>query len=106
MSEGNSKFLTHELKDEAVSMIRNGDDVDPKRQRRIILAIALDNSEMLEDIDSRLQKVEDHPFHKLTKKRIAAMISAFLAMTTIYIKESRDFVIEGVTQIVQALLGI
>ena len=99
------RFLSKALHDEAIGMVRNGDDVDPNQQRRIILAIALDNREDLGSMDTRLKRIEEHPFHKITPKRLVAMISGFLGLTLIYIKESRDVIVDGISAFVAIVLG-
>jgi hypothetical protein len=86
-------------------MIKNGDKIPQEQKDRILLAISLDNREDLLCMDRRLKQIEEHPFHKMTPKRIAAFLSAFLSLTLIYIKESRDAILDGLQSIVVALFG-
>lgn len=81
---------------------RNGEDVTLKRGMRIVLAISLDNRERSMEALERLEKVENHPLHKLTLKRVGALLGGFLPLSAVYIEESRDLLIEAA----KAVFGI
>lgn len=97
------RFLSKELHEEAVGMVRNGDDVDPKRADRIILAIAMDNRDDMLGMDKRLKTIEEHPFHKLTPKRLVSFIVGAITISAVYIKESRDFVVDHIGDLLAVL---
>ncbi len=94
-------YLNDELLSAAVSFVQNGDRVPREVKDRVQMAISLDNRHDLLDMRDRMGIVEGHFLHKLTPKRVAALLGSFLAISSIYIDESRNFLIELIAALLQ-----
>lgn len=94
-------YLDKELLKVAVSFVKNGEHVPREVKDRVQMAISLDNRNHLIFMNGRLGTVEEHPLHKLTPKRLAALAGGFVALSSLYIEESRGFLVD----LAIALLG-
>ena len=88
------------LIEEAMELVTNGDKIPADRSRKLILAIALDNRTDIIELKDGMDTINDHPFHRITPKRLLAIVSAFAVMSGIYIKESRDAVFDVLEELV------
>jgi hypothetical protein len=78
------------LVNEAIELVKNGDKIPEDSYRKIQLAFSLDNRTDIMELKVNMERVNNHPFHRLTPKRLFAFLAGFLAVSGIYIKESRD----------------
>lgn len=86
-------YLDQELLKVAVGFVTNGDEITREAKDRVQMAISLDNRSYLIGLNGRLDKVEGHFLHKLTLKRLTLLGGVFLTVSSIYIEESRSFLI-------------
>ncbi len=91
---GKKSYLDEELLEVAVGFVTNGDNIPREAKDRVQMAISLDNRNHLLDMSERMHLVEGHFLHKLTPKRLFALGGAFVGISSIYIEESRRFLIE------------
>ena len=82
------------LVNEAIAMIENGDKIPVEAYRKIQLALSLDNRTDVMELKVNMDRVNDHPFHRVTPKRLFGFLAGFLAVSGIYIEESRRVVLE------------
>lgn len=85
---------------EAMELVKNGDAIPADKSRKLILAISLDNRTDILELKDNMDKVNDHPFHRITPKRLFAFLAGFVAVSGIYIKESRDAVLDVLEELV------
>ncbi len=95
-------YLDQELLEVAVGIVTNGDDVPREVKDRVHMAISLDNRSHLIQMNGRMDVVENHWLHKLTPKRIIAILSGFLTLSAVYIEGTRTVIVD----ILKAVLGI
>lgn len=101
MGEKRRPYLNDELLSVAIGLVKNGDDVSDAIKDRVQIAISLDNRTDLLDMRDRMDTVEDHFLHKLTPKRVAALAGGFVGISSLYIDESRDFLIDLIAAVLQ-----
>ncbi len=87
-------YLDKELLKTAVSFVRDGEHVPREVKDRVQMAISLDNRNHLIFMNGRLGTVENHFLHKLTTKRLVALVTAFFSVSVVYIEESRSFLFD------------
>lgn len=101
MQEDIKPYLDQKLLAVAVGFVTNGDDIPREAKDRVQMAISLDNRSHLIRMNGRLDKVEGHFLHRLTLKRLTLLVGLFVTVSSIYIEESRVFLIG----IAKALIG-
>ncbi len=87
-------YLDKELLKVAVDFVTNGEKVPREIKDRVQMAISLDNRNHLIGMNGRLGEVENHFLHKLTPKRLAALVGAFFSVSVVYIEESRGLLVD------------
>ena len=79
---------------EAIELVKNGDKIPEDAYRKIQLAFSLDNRTDIMELKVNMEKVNNHPFHRITPKRLFAFLAGFVAVSGIYIEESRKVVLD------------
>ena len=102
MPEEVKTYLDQKLLAVAVGFVTNGEDIPREAKDRVQMAISLDNRSHLIRLNGRLDKVENHFLHRITLKRLTLMGGLFLMASSIYIEESRVFLI-GLAQVLLKL---
>jgi len=95
------KLTSEAQRNSIVNAITNGGKLDQETVNEFLVSMSLDaeadRGEIqthIKDQGERLEALEDHPFHKLTAKRAILLIVSFLTLSGVYIKESRDLVVD------------
>jgi hypothetical protein len=95
------KLTSDAQRNTIVEAITNGGKLDQKTVNEFLVSMSMDaetdRGEIqthIKDQGERLDALEDHPLHKITAKRAMFIVVSFLTLSGIYIKESRDFVVD------------
>jgi len=71
----------------ALELLENG---ELNSREKIMLALQLDAREDILELKENVDKVNNHPFHRITPKRLVGFVIGFLSISAVYIQESRD----------------
>lgn len=81
------RLASDEVVKTALELLGNG-DLEPRE--RVMLAIQLDSREDILELKEHAERVNNHPFHRITPKRLVGFVLGFLSLSLVYIQESRD----------------
>ena len=94
------------LIEEFKTLLENGEDISPKAERRMLLALSIDTHTEVKTINGRLKKVEaaveenkKHPsllwlLRFKTKRTVAIIVTVFTILSLLYISGTRAPIFE------------